>query len=141
MERNLALLRSLKSLTRTDGSTLRVLHDGGTLRSSGIIGCGLKNPEFAYLSACHTTVGDEESPGEAIHPASAMQFAGFRSVIGTMWVVDDGATNEITWRFYKLMADESGHLDRTRAAFALNKTKKSLHVPFDQRILYIHLDA
>ena len=35
-----------------------------------IIGCGLKNPEFAYLSACHTTVGDEESPDEVIHLAS-----------------------------------------------------------------------
>jgi CHAT domain-containing protein len=46
-----------------------------------IIGCYLKNPEFAYLFACHTTVGDEESPDEAIHLASAMQFAGFRSVI------------------------------------------------------------
>ena len=50
-----------------------------------IIGCDLQNPEFAYLSACHTTVGDEESPDEAIHLASAMQFVGFRSVIGTMW--------------------------------------------------------
>ncbi|KAN0082897.1 hypothetical protein V8E55_008692, partial [Tylopilus felleus] len=39
-----------------------------------------------------------------------MQFAGFRSVIGTMWAVDDGEVNE------------SGRLDHTRAAFALNKT-------------------
>ncbi|KAI9567996.1 CHAT domain-containing protein [Boletus coccyginus] len=104
-----------------------------------IIGCNLKNPEFAYLSACHTTVGDEESPDEAIHLASAMQFSGFRSVIGTMWAVDDGETNKITSRFYRYMVDESGRLDHTRAAFALNKTMQSVHVPFDQRILYIHL--
>ena len=104
-----------------------------------IIGCDLKNPEFAYLSACHTTVGDEESPDEVIHLASAMQFAGFRSVIGTMWAVDDGVTNEITLTFYEHMVDESGRLDHTRAAFALNKTMKSVHIPFDQRILYIHL--
>ena len=32
-----------------------------------IIGCDLKSPEFAYLSACHTTVGDEDSLDEAIH--------------------------------------------------------------------------
>ncbi|KAI9566215.1 TPR-like protein [Boletus coccyginus] len=104
-----------------------------------IIGCDLKNPEFAYLSACHTTVGDEESPDEVIHLASAMQFAGFRSVIGTMWAVDDGETNTITSTFYKYMVDESGRLDHTRAAFALNRTMKSVDVPFDQRILYIHL--
>jgi CHAT domain-containing protein/tetratricopeptide (TPR) repeat protein len=106
-----------------------------------IIGCDLKNPEFAYLSACHTTVGDEESPDEVIHLASAMQFAGFRSVIGTMWAVDDGETNKITSPFYKHMVDESGGLDHTRAAFALNKTMKmkSVDIPFDQRVLYIHL--
>ncbi|KAI9567954.1 CHAT domain-containing protein [Boletus coccyginus] len=106
-----------------------------------IIGCNLKNPEFAYLSACHTTVGDEESPDEAIHLASAMQFAGFRSVIGTMWAVDDGETNKITSTFYRYMVDESGRLDHTQAAFALNKTMNSVNVPFDQRILYIHLGA
>ncbi|KAI9458458.1 TPR-like protein [Boletus coccyginus] len=106
-----------------------------------IIGCELKNPEFAYLSACHTTVGDEESPDEVIHLASAMQFAGFRSVIGTMWAVDDAQTNKITSTFYGYMVDESGRLDHTRAAFALNKTMKSVDIPFDQRILYIHLGA
>ena len=117
------------------------LHDEH-LTIQRIVGCDFKNPEFAYLSACHTTVGDKKSPDEVIHLASAMQFAGFRSVIGTMWAVDDGQTNKITSTFYKHMADESGRLDHTRAAFALNKTMKSLpHVPFDQRILYIHLGA
>jgi CHAT domain-containing protein/tetratricopeptide (TPR) repeat protein len=116
------------------------LHDGHfTIQQ--IIGCELKNPEFAYLSACHTTVGYKESADEAIHLASAMQFAGFRSVIGTMWAVDDGETNKITSVFYKYMVDESGRLDHTRAAFALNKTMRSVKVPLDQRILYIHLGA
>jgi CHAT domain-containing protein/tetratricopeptide (TPR) repeat protein len=118
------------------------LHDGH-FTIQHIIGCDVKNPEFAYLSACHTTVGDEESPDEVIHLASAMQFVGFRSVIGTMWAVDDGETNKITSTFYKHMVpvDECGRLDHTRAAFALNKTMKSVHVPLDQRILYIHLGA
>ena len=116
------------------------LHDGH-FTIQRIIGCDFKNPEFAYLSACHTTVGDEESPDEVIHLASAMQFAGFRSVIGTMWAVDDGETNKIISPFYKHMVDESGRLDHTRAAFALNKTMTSVDVPFDQRILYIHLGA
>ena len=116
------------------------LHDGH-LTIQRIIGCDFKNPEFAYLSACHTTVGDKESPDEVIHLASAMQFAGFRSVIGTMWAVDDAQTNKITSTFYKYMVDESGRLDHTRAAFALNKTMKTVNIPFDQRILYVHLGA
>jgi CHAT domain-containing protein/tetratricopeptide (TPR) repeat protein len=116
------------------------LHDGHfTIQQ--IIGCELKNPEFAYLSACHTTVGYKESADEAIHLASAMQFAGFRSVIGTMWAVDDGETNKITSTFYKHMVDESGRLDHTRAAFALNRTMRSVKIPLDQQVLYIHLGA
>ena len=35
------------------------------------------------------TLGDEESPDEAMYRAPAMQFIGFRSVIGTMWAVDE----------------------------------------------------
>jgi len=35
-----------------------------------IMGCKLENAEFAYLSACHMTVGDEESPDKVIHLAS-----------------------------------------------------------------------
>ena len=116
------------------------LHDG-LFTIQRVIGCDLKNPEFAYLSANHTTVGDEDSPDEVIHLASAMQFAGFRSVIGTMWYVDDGDTTKITSTFYKHMMEESGRLDHTRAAFALNKTMKSVDIPLDQRILYIHLGA
>ncbi|KAH0828771.1 hypothetical protein J3R83DRAFT_3209 [Lanmaoa asiatica] len=110
------------------------LHDGH-FTIERIIRCELQNPQFAYLSACHTTVGDEESPDEVIHLASAMQFAGFRSIIGTMWAVDDGETNKITSVFYEYMKDESG-------SFALNKTmKKVVDIPLDQRVLYIHLGA
>ncbi|KAN0085712.1 CHAT domain containing protein [Tylopilus felleus] len=116
------------------------LHDG-RFTIQRIIGCEMQNPEFAYLSACHTTVGDEESPDEVIHLAAAMQFLGFRSVIGTMWAVDDAETNKITSTFYKHMVDESGRLDHTRAALALNRTMRSVDVPFDQRILYIHIGA
>ena len=85
----------------------------------------------------------EESPDETIHLASAMQFLGFRSVIGTTWAVDDGETNKITSTFYTHMVDESGRLDHTStwAAFALSKTMESVNIPFDQRILYIHLSA
>ena len=106
-----------------------------------IIRGNLQDPEFAYLSACHTTAGDEERPDEMIHLAAAMQFAGFRSVIGTMWSVDDAETGKITSVFYKHMVDESGHLDHTRAASALRKTMRSADTTLDQRILYVHLGA
>ena len=70
-----------------------------------------------------------------------MQFAGFRSVIGTMWAVDDDHTIKIASMFYKNMVGTSGRLDHTRAAFALHETMKSAKIPFDQRISYIHFGA
>ncbi|KAG1815964.1 uncharacterized protein BJ212DRAFT_1355719 [Suillus subaureus] len=54
-----------------------------------------QNPEFAFLSACHATVGDESSPDEAIHLAAAMQFSRFRGVIGSMWSINDGVTHQL----------------------------------------------
>ena len=85
---------------------------------------------------------DCESPDEVIYLAAAMQFAGFRFVIGTMWAVADSQTNKVISSFYKLMIDESGHLDYTRAARALRMTMKTVvDIPMDQRILYIHLGA
>lgn len=103
------------------------------------MGCESQAPVFAYLFACHTTVGDEESPDEAIHLAAAMQFVGFKSVIATMWAVDYGGADKISSMFYRHMVDESGRLDYTRAARALNETMKTVNVPFDRRILYIHI--
>ena len=117
------------------------LHDGH-LTIERIIQCELRNAEFAFLSACQTTVGDEESADEVMHLASAMQFAGFRSVIGTMWAVKDDVALMITSRFYKNMIDECGYLDYTRAALALNRTiEESVDIPFDLRFLYIHIGA
>ena len=107
-----------------------------------IIQCQLQNAEFAFLSACQTTVGDEESTDEVMHLASAMQFAGFRSVIGTMWAVMDVVALRITSAFYDNMIKECGCLDYTHAALALNRTiEESTNIPLDLRVLYIHIGA
>ena len=42
---------------------------------------------LAFLSACETAKGDKAQPDQAIHLAAAMLFAGFKSVVGTMWSV------------------------------------------------------
>ena len=54
----------------------------------------------------------------------------------------DSEATKFTSTFYQYMVDESGRLDHTRAAFALNKTMASnVDVPLDQRIVYTHLGA
>ena len=42
---------------------------------------------FAFLGACETAKGDAKQPDQVIHLAATMLFAGFRSVVGTMWYV------------------------------------------------------
>ena len=98
----------------------------GHLTMQHFIRCKLINSEFAYLSLCHTTVGYEDSLDQVIHLVSAMQFIGFRSVIGTMGAVDDGETNKIPSAFYKHITDGSGRLDHAWATFALNQTMESV---------------
>ena len=113
----------------------------GPLMIRDIIRTRWQNPEFAFLSACHTTVGDESSHGEAIHLAAAMQFSGFRSVIGSMWSVDDKIVGQIVSAFYENLVDDSGRLDCRRAAGALQKAVKKLRtkIPFEQQIVLIHI--
>jgi CHAT domain-containing protein len=42
---------------------------------------------LAFLSACQTARGDKKLPDEAMHLAATLLFAGFRSVVATMWRV------------------------------------------------------
>jgi CHAT domain-containing protein len=57
------------------------------LTISDIMALRLPNALLAFLSACETAKGDERQPDQAVHLAAAMLFAGFKSVVGTMWYV------------------------------------------------------
>ncbi|KAG1735373.1 CHAT domain-containing protein [Suillus occidentalis] len=81
--------------------------------------------EFAFLSACHTAVGDEETPDEVIHLAAGLQFSGFKSVVGTLW--QD--------------SKDGGVMDCTKAAWALNRATHAVKtkVPLEQRMVFVHI--
>ncbi|KAG2124885.1 CHAT domain-containing protein [Suillus clintonianus] len=117
-----------------------VMRDG-PLMIKDIIRSNWQNPEFAFLSACHTTVGDKKSLDESIHLAAAMQFSGFRSVIGSMWSVDDEVARQVVSAFYHNMVDGSRRLDCTHAAIALHKAVKSLRkkISLEQQIVFVHI--
>ncbi|KAG2138598.1 CHAT domain-containing protein [Suillus bovinus] len=99
--------------------------------------------EFAFLSACHTAAGDHKAPDEVVHLAAAMQFAGFRGVVGTMWAVDDSVVVNMVSAFYEALLEKSPErLDSEHAAVALNVAAKRVDksvVPLQQRILFIHV--
>jgi CHAT domain-containing protein len=57
----------------------------GDLSVTELMDVNLKNAYFAFLSACETAKGDADHADEVVHLAATMLFAGFRSVVATMW--------------------------------------------------------
>ncbi|KZT43295.1 hypothetical protein SISSUDRAFT_1040259 [Sistotremastrum suecicum HHB10207 ss-3] len=97
-----------------------VLNDG-VLTTMQIARQSLPHAQFAYLSACETATGaDPKSPliSEALHLTAGMQFAGFRSVIGTLWPVEDDCASMVASRVYEELFsnNEAPRLHRTASA-------------------------
>ncbi|KAG1895811.1 CHAT domain-containing protein [Suillus fuscotomentosus] len=104
----------------------------------------IPHAEFAFLSACHTAVGDEETPDDVIHLAAGLQFSGFKSVIGTLWQVDDSVAKHVVKAFYENMfpdLKDDGVMDCTKAAWALNRATHAVKttVPLEQRMVFVHI--
>jgi hypothetical protein len=59
--------------------------EDGLLSVSKLMELQLPRAFLAVLGACETAKGDATQPDQAIHLAAAMLFAGFKSVVATMW--------------------------------------------------------
>ena len=76
-------------------------HDRKPLTLLDIIRSRLPNAEFAFLAACHTAeLTDGSLLDEALHLTAAMQYCGFRSVVGTMWAMLDKDGRRLAQNFY-----------------------------------------
>ena len=72
--------------------------------------------DLVVLSACETGIGTPR-PGEGvISLAREFQYAGARSVVMSLWQVDDLATRQIMERFYHHLAEGLGKADALAAA-------------------------
>jgi len=102
----------------------------------------LSRHEFTFLSACDTAVGDYDTPDEVIHLAAGLQFAGVKSVVGTLWKVNDSTVQRLVEAFYKNLCGD-GKMNSKRAARALHKAVQSLacdkDIPLEQRIVFTHI--
>ncbi|KIK41218.1 hypothetical protein CY34DRAFT_85766, partial [Suillus luteus UH-Slu-Lm8-n1] len=85
----------------------------------------LSRHQFAFLSACETAVGDFATPDEVIHLAAGLQFAGVKSVVGTLWKVNGSAVQGLVEAFYKNLCRD-GKMISKRAAQALHQAVHSL---------------
>jgi tetratricopeptide (TPR) repeat protein len=118
-------------------SALRV-HDGPLLLST-LASRQLSYADFAFLSACHSASGSDDMPDEAMHIAAGMQVAGFRSVIATMWGMDDSTGPFVAEKVYdRLLRNASDKFDSTEAAAALNNAVRALRKVKDQNGNSVH---
>jgi CHAT domain-containing protein len=56
--------------------------------------------DFAFLSACQTSKGEEGLAEEVIHLAAGLLAAGYRGVVGTMWSIQDRYGLKVAEEFY-----------------------------------------
>ncbi|KAH9923033.1 CHAT domain-containing protein [Fomitopsis serialis] len=101
-----------------------ILHDD-MLKLSKIIQQDLDKADFAFLSACQTATGDPKLSEQAVHLAAGMLFAGFRSVIATMWSIRDEDGPEVA-------RDHS-------AAYALHRAVQNLRRNLLAWVPFIHI--
>ncbi|KAG1873211.1 hypothetical protein F4604DRAFT_1681253 [Suillus subluteus] len=87
-------------------------------------------------------IGDSTTPDKVVHLAAGLQFAGVKSVIGTLWKVNDSTVQRLVKAFYKNFCGD-GTMNLKRAAQALRRAVQSLacnkDMPLDQRIVFMHI--
>ncbi|KAH9170782.1 CHAT domain-containing protein [Lactarius sanguifluus] len=115
-----------------------------------IVRSDLPTAEFAFLSACHTAEVTEGSIiDEGLHLAAAVQYCGFRSVVGTMWAMVDEDGQDLAEHFYKALFSNSRreqgvpYHERSAKAlrFAVKKLRKKRRISLERWVNFVHYGA
>jgi tetratricopeptide (TPR) repeat protein len=124
------------------------LHGGSRLTLLEIVRSHLPDAEFAFLSCCHTAeITNESIPDEALHLTAAMQYCGFRSVVGTMWEMADTDGRDLAKSFYESLfsSRETGVPYYERSARALRnatrKLRKKRGITLERWANFVHYGA
>ena len=130
------------------------LHANERLTLLDIVRSRLPAAEFAFLSACHTAELTEGSSfEEVLHLAAAVQYSGFKSVVGTMWAMANQDGPELAKHFYKSMfpkkekGKEKGepvpYYKRSAGALrdAVKKLRKKRGMTVERWVNYVHYGA
>ena len=87
----------------------------------------LDNAELAYISACHAATSRNFGLlDESIHLAGAFQLAGFPTVVGTLWQIDDDHSATVAQYLYRTMLTQDNGLSIRQAAIGLHFALRNL---------------
>jgi CHAT domain-containing protein len=126
------------------------LHGNARLTLLEIVRAHVPTAEFAFLSACHTAEVTEGSlMDEGLHLAAALQYCGFRSVVGTMWAMVDEDGQELAENFYKALFSNSRrdqgipYHERSAKALrsAVKKLRKKRRITLERWVNFVHYGA
>ena len=124
------------------------LHEGAHLTLLDIVRSRLPNAEFAFLSACHTAELTEESiADEGLHLTAAVQYCGFRSVVGTMWAMADIDGPDLAVNFYRAVFSDRQegipYYERTAEALrnAVRSLRRKRNMRLERWVNFVHYGA
>jgi len=124
------------------------LDNGQRLTLLEIIRSRLPSAEFAFLSACHTAeLTDESIADEGLHLSAAVQYSGFRSVVGTMWAMADVDATVLARNFYESLFSERWqdvpYCERTGEALrdAVKELRRKKKVTTERWVNFVHYGA
>ena len=106
----------LLSLINSKGQNER-----GFLQLHDIYNLDLSGTQLVVLSACRTGLGKEVRGEGLMGLTTGFMYAGSRSVVASLWKVDDRATAELMKHFYQGMFEE-----KLTPAAALRKAKEAM---------------
>ncbi|PSR70839.1 hypothetical protein PHLCEN_2v13280 [Hermanssonia centrifuga] len=113
----------------------------GTLKILHFLRLGMPRAFFAFLSACESAKGDDTQPDESVHMAAAMMFCGFRSVVATMWTMDDLDGPEVAKAIYTELF-KGGPFNPDDVPYALDAVVRSMRarkLPPSRWATYVHM--
>ena len=115
-----------------------------------IVRSHLPAAEFAFLSACHTAeLTEGSSADEGLHLAAAMQYCGFRSVVGTMWAMANEDGPDVAKYFYQSIFPKSeqgepvAYYKRSAGALrgAVKKLRRKRGITLERWVNFVHYGA
>ncbi|TFK32759.1 CHAT domain-containing protein [Crucibulum laeve] len=113
------------------------------LKISQIMQQPMPNASLAFLCACETAMGDENLPDENLHLGATLLYSGFRTVIATMWAINDEDGPTVSDTFYaELFQHDPACPDMTQTARAIHVATAKLRsqsVSFNRWVPFIHI--